>query len=167
MVSRLIEIIVCVPRLFLIITIVAVVKPSIFWVMVIIGLTSWTGIARFIRAELLRVRNLEYIEAAQSLGYSNWRIMFKHAIPNSLSPVLIDIAFGIAGAILVEASLSFLGVGMPSDVVTWGRLLSLARQQSSAWWLAIFPGMMIFLTVTVFNLIGEGLTDALDPRLKK
>jgi len=167
MVSRLIEIIVCVPRLFLIVSIVAIVKPSIFWVMVIIGLTSWTGIARFIRSELLRVRNLEYVEAAQALGFSNWRIMFKHAIPNSLSPVLIDIAFGIAAAILIEASLSFLGIGMPSEIFTWGRLLSMAREQPSAWWIAIFPGMMIFFTVTVFNLIGEGLTDALDPRLKK
>ncbi|MCL4135085.1 UNVERIFIED_CONTAM: hypothetical protein GTU68_047024 [Idotea baltica] len=167
MVSRLIEVIVCIPRLFLIIAIVAVAKPSIILVMVIIGLTSWTGIARLIRAELLKVRNLEYTEAAQALGYSDWRIMFKHAIPNALSPVLIAVAFGIAGAILIEAFLSFIGIGVPAEVVTWGSLLNLARSAPTAWWLAIFPGFAIFLTITFFNLIGEGLTDALDPKLKK
>ncbi|MCB0514898.1 MAG: ABC transporter permease [Chitinophagales bacterium] len=168
MVSRLIEILVSIPRLFLIIAIVATMKsPSLVMVMLIIGLTSWTGIARLIRAELLKVRRLEYIEAAQSLGYSNWRILLRHAIPNALSPVLIAIAFGIASAILIEAFLSFIGVGVPAEVVTWGSLLNLARTHSSAWWLAIFPGFAIFLTVTFFNLIGEGLTDALDPRLKR
>lgn len=166
-ITRIIEIIVSVPRLILIMSIIAIVKPSIFIVMTIIGLTSWTGIARFIRAELLKVRNLEYIEAAESLGYSNWRILFKHAIPNALSPVFISIAFGVATAILTESTLSFLGIGVSAETVTWGSLLGLARSASSAWWLALFPGFAIFLTVTVFNLIGEGLTDALDPRLKE
>ncbi len=166
-VLRLIEIIVSIPRLILIMAIIAIAKPSILIVMVVIGFTSWTGIARFIRAELLRVRSLEYIEAAESLGFSNFRIMFKHAIPNALSPVFIAIAFGVAAAILIESTLSFLGIGVSADTVTWGSLLSLARKASSAWWLAIFPGFAIFITVTIFNLIGEGLTDALDPRLKQ
>lgn len=166
-VSRLIEVIVSIPRLFLIIAIVSVAKPSLVLVMTIIGMTSWTGIARLIRAELLKVRNLEYIEAAHALGYSDKRTMFRHAIPNALSPVLISVAFGIAAAILIEASLSFLGIGVPAEVVTWGGLLNLARQAPDAWWLAIIPGFAIFLTVTMFNLIGEGLTDALDPRLRK
>jgi len=166
-ISRLIEIIVSIPKLFLIIAIVAVAKPSLILVMVVIGLTSWTGIARLIRAELLKVRNLEYVEAAQAMGYSDFRTMFRHAIPNSLSPVLIAIAFGIASAILVEAFLSFIGLGVPAEVVTWGSLLNLARQAPTAWWLAIVPGFAIFITVTMFNLIGEGLTDALDPRLRK
>ncbi len=166
-ISRMIEIMVSVPKLFLIIAIVAIVKPSIFLVMAVIGLTSWTGIARFIRAELLRIRNLEYIEASKALGFSNFRTLFRHAIPNALSPVLITIAFGIAAAILVEAFLSFIGIGIPSEVLTWGKLLSLARSAPSAWWLAIFPGFAIFITVTLFNLIGEGLTDALDPKLKQ
>lgn len=166
-VSRLIEIIVSIPSLFLIISIVAISEPSIFLVMSVIGLTSWTGIARFIRAELLKIRNLEYIEAAQALGYSKTRILFRHAIPNALSPVLIAIAFGIASAILAESVLSFLGIGVPADTVTWGSLLSAARRSAQAWWLAIFPGMAIFITVTIFNLVGEGLTDALDPRKKK
>lgn len=165
-ISRLIEIFISIPRLLLILSVVAIAKPSIMLVMVIIGATSWTGIARFIRGELLRVRSLEYIEAAQALGYSEARIIFRHAIPNSLTPVLIDIAFGVAGAILVESALSFLGIGVQAEVVTWGKLLSLARQAPEAWWLAIFPGFAIFITVTVFNLLGEGLTDALDPRLK-
>jgi peptide/nickel transport system permease protein len=148
-------------------SIIAIVKPSIYIVMMVIGLTSWTGIARFIRAELLRVRNLEYIEAAQALGFSNFRVMMKHAIPNALSPVFISIAFGIASAILVESTLSYLGIGVPAETITWGKLLSIARQYPGSWWLAIFPGFAIFITVTVFNLIGEGLTDALDPRQKR
>lgn len=166
-VSRLIEILNSIPTLFLILMIIAIIKkPNLYVIMLIIGFTGWTGIARFIRAELLKVRNLEYIEASQSLGYGGLRILFKHAIPNALSPVLISIAFGIASAILTESTLSFLGLG-PADTVTWGQLLSYARQAPQAWWLAIFPGFAIFVTVTVFNLIGEGLTDALDPRLKQ
>lgn len=167
LISRLIEVMVSIPTLFLIISIIAIAKPSIFIVMAVIGLTSWTGIARFIRAELLRVRSLEYIEAANALGYSEFRTIFRHAIPNALSPVLIAIAFGIASAILIESTLSFIGIGVPPETMTWGSLLSSARQSTSAWWLAIFPGFAIFLTVTVYNLVGEGLTDALDPRLKK
>jgi len=166
-ISRLIEVMLSIPTLFLIISIVAIAKPSLFLVMAIIGFTTWTGIARFMRAELLRIRNLEYIEAAHALGYSERRTIFKHAIPNALSPVLISIAFGIASAILIESTLSFLGIGVPAETLTWGALLSAARQSPTAWWLAIFPGLAIFITVTVYNLVGEGLTDALDPRLKK
>lgn len=164
-IQRLIEVLVSIPRLFLIIAIVAIAKPSIVLVMAVIGLTSWTEIARFIRAELLKVRNLEYVEAAHALGYSNMRIMMKHAIPNSISPVLIAVAFGIASAVLVESFLSFIGIGIPPEVLTWGKLLSLSR--SAPWWFAIAPGFAIFLMVTLFNLLGEGLTDAMDPRQKK
>lgn len=167
LITRLIEIVVSVPVLVLILAIVAIAKPSLFIVMIVIGATGWTGIARFIRAELLRVRRLEYIEASRALGFSKLRSMVKHAVPNALSPVFIAIAFGIAGAILVEAFLSFLGIGLPPETITWGKLLSLARRTPDAWWLAIFPGFAIFITVTLFNLIGEGLTDALDPRLKQ
>ncbi|MCB9032458.1 MAG: ABC transporter permease [Chitinophagales bacterium] len=166
-VQRLIEILVSIPRLFLVIAIVAIAKPSIFLVMVVIGLTSWTGIARFIRAELLKVRSLEYIEAAEALGYSRKRILLRHAIPNSLSSVLIAIAFGIASAILIESFLSFIGLGIPPETLSWGKLLSLARGGKSQLWVAIFPGMAIFITVTLFNLIGEGLTDAIDPKQKR
>lgn len=166
-ISRTIEVLNSVPTLFLILVVISIVKkPNLYVIMMIIGFTGWTGIARYIRAELLRIRSLEYIEAATSLGYPSLRILFRHAIPNSLSPVLITVAFGIASAILIESTLSFLGLG-PADTVTWGLLLSYARQIPQAWWLAIFPGMAIFITVTIFNLIGEGLTDALDPRLKQ
>ena len=166
-VSRMIEILTSIPTLFLILLIISIVrKPNLYVIMVIIGLTGWTGIARFIRAELLKIRSLEYIEAANSLGFSNYRVLLKHAIPNALSPVLISIAFGVASAILTESTLSFLGLG-PADTVTWGQLLSYARQVPQAWWLAIFPGLAIFITVVVFNFIGEGLTDAMDPRLKQ
>ncbi len=166
-ISRTIEVLNSVPTLFLILAVISIVKkPNLYVIMMIIGFTGWTSIARYIRAELLRVRSLEYIEAATSLGYSGMRILFKHAIPNALSPVLIAIAFGIASAILTESTLSFLGLG-PADTVTWGLLLSYARQIPQAWWLALFPGIAIFVTVTIFNLIGQGLTDALDPRLKQ
>lgn len=167
-IMRFIEIVNSVPLLILILAIVAIVeKPSVLFVMVIIGAVSWTGIAKFIRAELLRIRRLEYIEAAQAFGYSEFRIIVRHALPNALAPVLIAIAFGVASAILIEAFLSFIGVGIPDDQVTWGSLLQLSRDKFSAWWLAIFPGFAIFITVTIFNLIGEGLTEALDPRLRE
>lgn len=166
-VQRLTEIFLSIPRIFLILAIVAIAKPGIFLVMAVIGFTSWTGISSFIRAELLKVRSLEFIEAAEALGYSKWRILFKHAIPNALSPVLISVAFGIAAAILTEAFLSFIGLGIPVEILTWGKMLALSRGGKSQLWVAIFPGLAIFITVTVFNLIGEGLTDALDPRQKK
>jgi peptide/nickel transport system permease protein len=166
-ISRLIEVKVAVPSMLLILSIVSLMKaPSILMTMVIIGLTSWTSIAKYTRAELLKVRNLEYVQAAQSLGYSDFRIIIRHALPNSMNPVLISIAFGIAGAILLESSLSFLGIGVRAEDVTWGSMLSSARGYFKAWWLAIFPGFAIFLTVTAFNLLGEGLNDAMNPKLR-
>ena len=166
-VSRGIEILNSIPRLILIITISAIVEERNIWlIMSIIGLTSWTGIARFTRAEFLRLRELEFVQAAKSLGYSNFRAIVKHALPNALAPVFVSIAFGIASAILIESSLSFLGIGVPDDMVTWGSLLNLGRQEFEAWWLVMFPGFAIFITITIYNLIGEGLRDALDPRLK-
>ncbi len=162
---RLIEIINAIPGLLLLLSIVALIRDkTIFNVMMVIGLLSWTSIARFIRAELLRIRNLEYIEAARALGYSESRIIFRHALPNALTPVLITLAFGIANAILLEAFLSFLGFGVDPSLVTWGTMLNEARGSWSAWWIMISPGLAIFITVTIFNLIGEGLSDAIDPR---
>lgn len=165
-ISRMIEILISIPGMVLILAIAAIAKPSIINLMLILGFTRWTGIARFIRAEFLKVRNLEYIQAAQSLGYSETRIIFKHALPNGIAAALVPIAFGVAAAILIESGLSFLGVGVPPDVVTWGSLLSSGRENFQAWWLVIFPGFAIFITVTVYNLLGEGLRDAFDPRLK-
>ncbi len=167
-VSRTIEVLISMPLLILIISISAIAKEkSMINLMVIIGLTTWTGIARLTRAEFLRISNLEYIQAAKSMGFNEFRIIVKHALPNALAPALIAIAFGVASAILIESSLSFLGVGVPPTTVTWGSLLNAGREQFSAWWLVVFPGLAIFLTVTIYNLLGEGLRDALDPRLKK
>ncbi len=161
-VLRMIEILNSIPGLLLLLSIVSVFqKKSILNIMVIIGLLSWTGIARFVRAELMKIRQMEYIQAAKALGYSDRRTMWKHALPNALSPVMITLAFGIANAILVEAFLSFIGIGLPSDLVTWGTMLNSTRQATYAWWLAIFPGSAIFITVTLFNLLGEHLESAL------
>ena len=165
-VSRGIELLNSIPRLILIITITSVVERSLWIVMVIIGLTGWTRIARFTRAEFLRIRSLEFVQASEALGFSSVRTIFKHALPNSLAPVFVSIAFGIAGAILIEAGLSFLGIGVPADIVTWGSLLNLGRQNIEAWWLIIFPGIAIFITITIYNMIAEASRDALDPRLK-
>ena len=164
--QRVIEIMMTIPTFFLIITVVAFYPDGGIWlIMVIIGLTSWPGVARFTRAEFLKVRNMDYITAAESLGYSNLRTIFRHVLPNAIAPVLVISAFGIASAILTESALSFLGFGSASTV-SWGSILSVARGATYAWWMAVFPGTAIFITVTVYNLLGEGLRDALDPRLK-
>lgn len=167
-ISRSIEILNSIPTLILILSLASLAKKeSIVYVMVIIGLTSWTGIARFTRAEFLRIRNMDYIQAAQAMGFKERRIIFRHALVNGMAPSLVSIAFGIAGAILIESSLSFLGIGVPKDLVTWGKLLSQGKENFHAWWLIIFPGIAIFITVTAYNLIGDGLRDALDPKLKR
>lgn len=166
LVSRIIEIWMNFPSFFLIITIVAFMKANIFMVMAVLGITGWTGIARLTRGEVLRVRNMEFVTAANALGFGNVRTLFRHVLPNAIGPVTVTAAFGIAGAILIESALSFLGFGVPPTVVTWGSVLSEARGATYAWWLAVFPGLAIFLTVVSYNLVGEGLRDALDPRLR-
>jgi len=165
-ISRIIEIFLNFPTFFLIITIVAFMQSNIFMVMAVIGITGWTGIARLTRGEVLRVRSMEYTTAANAMGFSNWRIIIRHVLPNSLAPVLVSASFFVAGAILTESALSFLGFGVPATIVTWGSVLNEARGATYAWWLAVFPGFAIFLTVLSYNLIGEGLRDALDPRLR-
>ena len=167
LISRTIEIIHSLPVFMLIITIAAITKPSIVSVMILLGLTSWTGIARLTRAEFLRIRELDYMQAGRSLGLGAARLIWRHALPNALAPALVSIAFGVASAILAESALSFLGVGVPTDLVTWGSLVNEGRQQYSAWWLVVFPGLFIFGTVTAYNLIGDGLRDAMDPKLRK
>jgi peptide/nickel transport system permease protein len=166
-ISRLIEIINSLPLFLVILSIAAISRPSFTTLVLIIGFSNWTSIARLTRAELLKVSRLEYIQAARSLGLQNRRIIFRHALPNAIGPALIAIAFGIAGAILTESGLSFIGVGVPPETVTWGKILSEARESTASWWLVVFPGLAIFLTVTMYNLIGEGLRDALDPKLKR
>jgi peptide/nickel transport system permease protein len=162
--SRLFEMMLGVPTFFLILTVAASFPPSIYLIMAILGLTGWVGIARLIRGEFFRVRAMDYIAAAQSLGASDARIMFRHVLPNAIAPVLVSMSFGVASAILTESGLSFLGIGVPAQLVTWGSILSVAQSNTTAWWLAVFPGAAIFLTVTAYNLLGDALRDALDPR---
>lgn len=165
MISRLIEVMICIPSFFLILTLVALVQDrSIFHVMVIIGVTSWTGVARLVRAEFLQQRELEYVLAAQALGLPRWRVIFRHILPNALGPVLVSATFGVASAIITESSLAFLGLGDLS-VPSWGETLNAGRLEMKPW-LIFPPGIAIFVVVSVFNLAGEGLRDALDPKLR-
>ena len=165
--SRITEVVMCIPTLVLILALVAFVeKPTIWKTMAIIGMTSWTGIARLARGEFLRLRSSEFVIAAQAAGVGPLRIMLRHILPNALAPVLVPITFGIASAILIESSLSFLGFGSPPPNASWGALLNDARSNLSMWWLVAFPGTAIFLTVLSYNLVGEGLQEATDPRLR-
>ncbi|GIV56186.1 MAG: hypothetical protein KatS3mg040_0954 [Candidatus Kapaibacterium sp.] len=171
LISRVIEIVISLPTFFLIITVVALVQDVVYagrllLIMVIIGLTNWTTVARLVRGEVLRVRALDYVAAAEALGFSTFRIILYHVLPNALAPVLVAAAFGVASAVLIESALSFLGFGVPPTVVTWGSMLFRARSDVSAWWMGLFPGLMIFLTVSAYNLIGDALRDATDPRLR-
>ena len=166
-ISRLFEIMMTFPVFFLILTILAFSNPSIYNIMIVIGLTSWTGIARLVRGEFLKLRNFTYVDGARVLGSSDFRIIIRHILPNSLAPVLVSATFGIAGAILVESGLSFLGFGVPPPEPSWGDTLSQSQKYVDfAWWLVLFPGLLIFLTVTSLNLVGEGFRNAIDPKLK-
>jgi len=166
-ISKMIEIFDSIPALVFIITVSALfIDKSLSVVIVIIGVLSSPQIARLTRAEFIRIRNLDYVQSAQALGITDLRIIFRHILPNALAPVFVALAFGAASAIIAESSLSFLGIGVPADTVTWGSMLSYSRDDFSAWWMVVFPGLAIFIMVTVFNLIGEGLRNALNPRAK-
>ncbi len=164
--SRLIEVVICFPFLFLILAVIVFLPPSIYNIMIVIGLTRWTSIARYTRGEFIRIKEQEFTEAARALGASDRKIIFRHILPNSLAPVLVAATFGVANAILIEAALSFLGLGVQPPTPSWGEILSVGRQYiEMAWWLATFPGLAIFVTVTSYNLLGEGLRDAADPKM--
>jgi peptide/nickel transport system permease protein len=166
-ISRFIEVMICFPTFFLILTVLAFVGPSIYNIMVVIGVTAWTGIARLIRGECLKLRRREFVLAAQASGARDRRVMWRHILPNALAPVLVSASFGVAAAILVEASLSFLGFGVPPSEPSWGILLAQAQQYMDiAWWLTLAPGCAIFATITAYNLIGEALRDAIDPNMR-
>ncbi|HED39162.1 MAG TPA: ABC transporter permease [Chromatiales bacterium] len=164
---RLMEIFEAVPTLFLLLTFVAFFDRSLYVMMVIIGITSWPGYARFVRAEFLRLRQQEFVQAATACGLPLRSILFRHMLPNGIAPILVAASFGVASAILAEATLSFLGLGLVDDP-SWGQMLNQAVQSSTFnWWMALFPGGAIFLTVFAYNLMGESLRDAIDPNLKK
>jgi peptide/nickel transport system permease protein len=166
---RVIEIFLCFPSFFLILTLAALLPPSIYNVMIALGIVTWTGIARLERGEFLRLRESEFTLAARASGLKDSRVIFRHVLPNALAPVLVSATFGVAGAIIAESSLSFLGFGTPPPTASWGELLKQASDYVyiGTWWLVIFPGLAIFVTVTAFNLVGEGLRDAMDPRLRE
>jgi peptide/nickel transport system permease protein len=167
LICRLIEVVTCFPAFFAVLAVLSFLPPSIMWVMVLIGLVRWPGVARLTRGEFLKQRESEFVAAARAMGLSNGRIIWRHVLPNSLAPIIVSATFGVAGAILIESALSFLGIG-PVTCQSWGRLLSEFRPYFDvAWWLSVFPGAGIFFTVTAFNLLGEGLRDALDPRLNE
>ncbi len=164
-VSRLIEVVLCFPFLFLVLGIVALFRPSLYTIMIALGLTSWTTEARFVRGELLRLRDLDFAHAARASGARDVRIIFRHLLPNALAPVLVSASFGVASAILIESALSFLGFGVPVPTASWGGILSVAEEHIQyAWWLTLFPGVAIFLTVASFNIVGDRFRDAIDLR---
>jgi peptide/nickel transport system permease protein len=164
---RFVDIMLSFPSFFLILTVVAILRPNIYNVMIVIGITSWEGTARFVRAEFLSLRERDYVQAARALGVKDRRIIFRHILPNALAPVFVTASLGVASAILIEAGLSFLGFGVQPPAPSWGNILTEGRTYIfDAWWLTVFPGLAILITVLSFNLFGEGLRDALDPRLR-
>jgi len=168
LIMRFVDIMLCFPSFFLILTVVALLPPSIYNIMIVIGLTSWEGTARFVRAEFLSLREQDFVTAARALGVNDLRIIFRHMIPNAIAPVLVSATIGIAGAILTEAGLSFLGFGVPPPYATWGNILSDGKRFIfDAPWLTFVPGFAILIVVLSFNLFGEGLRDILNPKLRE
>jgi peptide/nickel transport system permease protein len=168
---RIVEVVHSIPTVLLLVTILSVVAPqgylAVLTMTVVIGLVRWTDVARLVRGEILRVKALDFVQAARAQGASDSRIIFRHVLPNAINPVLVSATFALASAILIEGALSFLGFGIPDDMASWGGLLNEVRGNIEAWWLAIFPGTAIFVTVTAFNVLGEGVRDATDPRLRE
>ncbi len=164
---RLVDLMLCFPSFFLILAVIAVLEPSIWNIMVVIGFTSWMGVARLVRAEFLSLREREFVVAARALGASDLRLIFVHLLPNALAPVMVSATLGVAGAILTESALSFLGLGVQPPTPSWGNILTAGKDNIEiAWWLSFFPGLAILLTVMSYNFLGEGIREAVDPRLK-
>lgn len=164
-IMRLVDVMLSIPTFFLILAVIAFLTPSIWNIMIVIGLTSWMGVTRLVRAEFLSLRGREFVMASQTLGAKDGRLIFKHLLPNSLTPVIVSSILGIASAVLVESGLSFLGLGVQAPQASWGNILTDGKEYIQfAWWLSLFPGLAILLTVLGYNLLGEGLRDALDPR---
>jgi len=165
---RFTDVVLCFPTFFLILTVVALLPPSIYNIMIVIGITSWMSTARFVRAEFLALREQDFVTAAQALGLPEWRIIFRHLIPNALAPVLVSATINVAHAILTESALSYLGFGVRPPYATWGNILADGRSYIfDAPWLFLIPGVAILLVVLSFNLVGEGLRDAMNPKLRR
>jgi len=165
---RFVDLMLCFPSFFLILAVIAILEPSIWNIMVVIGLTGWMGVARLVRAEFLSLRQREFVVAARALGASDARLILRHLLPNALAPVMVSATLGVAGAILTESALSFLGLGVQPPTPSWGNILTAGKDNIEiAWWLSVFPGLAILFTVMSYNLLGEGIREAIDPRLKE
>lgn len=165
LIMRLVDVMLSIPTFFLILAVIAFLTPSIWNIMIVIGLTSWMGVTRLVRAEFLSLHGREFVLASRTLGAKDGRLIFKHLLPNSLTPIIVSSVLGIASAVLVESGLSFLGLGVQAPQASWGNILTDGKEYIQfAWWLSLFPGLAILITVLGYNLLGEGLRDALDPR---
>lgn len=167
LIMRFVDIMLSIPTFFLLLTVIALVGPSLFIVMLVIGLTSWMSVARLVRAEFLTLKSRDFVIAARSIGASDLRIIFKHILPNAMSPVYVSFILGVAGAILMESGLSFLGFGVQPPAPSWGNILTAGREYIEvAWWLILFPGLAILVTTLSYYILGEGIRQAIDPKLK-
>ncbi len=167
LIMRFVDIMLCFPTFFLILAVIALLEPSIWNIMIVIGITSWMGVARLVRAEFLSLKKRDFTLAEIALGAKDFRIIFGHILPNALAPVLVAATLGVAGAILTESALSFLGIGVQPPTPSWGNILTAGKDNIEiAWWLSLYPGVAILITVLGYNLLGEGIRDAIDPRLK-
>ncbi|VAX15960.1 Dipeptide transport system permease protein DppC (TC 3.A.1.5.2) [hydrothermal vent metagenome] len=163
---RLVDLMLTIPTFFLILAVIAFLEPNIYNIMTVIGLTGWMSVARLVRAEFLGLKERDFVMAAKAIGVSDMVIILRHILPNAMAPVLVSATLGVAGAILTESALSFLGIGVQPPTPSWGNILTLGKDNIEfAWWLSAFPGMAILITVMGYNLLGEGIRDALDPRL--
>ncbi len=167
-VMRLVDVMLCFPTFFLILAVIAFLEPSIWNIMIIIGATGWMGITRLVRADFMSLKEREFVMAARVLGASDARIIFRHILPNAMTSILVAATLGVAGAILTESALSFLGIGVQPPTPSWGNILTAGKDNIDiAWWLSLYPGLAILITVLGYNLLGEGIRDALDPRLHR
>lgn len=165
-IMRFIDIMLAIPTFFLILAVIAFVGSSIWNIMIVIGVTSWMGVARLVRAEFLSLKEREFVLAARAIGAGDMRIIFRHVMINSMAPVIVSAVLGVAGAVLVESALSFLGIGVQPPTPSWGNILTIGKDNMEiAWWLSVFPGLAILVTVLGYNLLGEGIRDSIDPRL--
>ncbi len=167
-IMRFVDVMLCFPSFFLILAVIAFVGPSIWNIMVVIGVTSWMGVTRLVRAEFLSIRERDFVKAAIAQGASDARIIFLHILPNAMAPILVAATLGVASAVLVESGLSFLGIGVQPPDPSWGNMLTEGKDNIEiAWWLSLFPGLAILITVMGYNMLGEGIRDSFDPRLKR
>jgi len=166
-IMRFVDVMLCFPAFFLILAVIAILEPSIWNIMIVIGLTGWMGITRLVRADFISLRERDFVQAARAIGAGDLRIIFRHILPNAMASVLVAATLGVAGAILTESALSFLGIGVQPPTPSWGNILTAGKNNIDiAWWLSLYPGLAILITVLGYNLLGEGIRDSLDPRLR-